>query len=211
MLPIIAVSLSGIFIKVTPWKKAHELWFEGAAAELQDETVLRWSKRIDYFDGVDEVMGRLYPDLTLQDRTIEARKRFFESVCKYIELHPETINQDIVAFFTSIKQKFRLALITTHTEYALEKVWNFIPKNLFDYIACSFEDEKDEKENIFSRFIKQHGKPLLYLGHSRQDSYVFCQQQHINCYFANFDRLQEIEGVKSVHSLEELEKVITNI
>ena len=61
--PIIATTLSGLFLKKEPWDKAHILWYEKAAEKLKDESVKNWIKRPDYFRGVDEVMQRLYPNL----------------------------------------------------------------------------------------------------------------------------------------------------
>ena len=63
--PIIATTLAGLFIKKEAWDKAHIIWYEEAAKKLNDESVLKWVGRADYFKGVDEVMKKLYSNLRL--------------------------------------------------------------------------------------------------------------------------------------------------
>lgn len=61
--PIIATTLSGLFIKNTPWKTAHITWFENASKQLKDPKIKEYASIPNYFPKVDEVMARLYPNL----------------------------------------------------------------------------------------------------------------------------------------------------
>ena len=72
-------------------------------------------------------------------------------------------------------------------------------------------EEKDNKAVVFERFISEHGKPLIYIGGGRKDSYDYCQAQGIQRIFANLEAEEEIEGVKSIHNLEELKEVIAKL
>ncbi|MEA3330050.1 MAG: HAD hydrolase-like protein [Nanoarchaeota archaeon] len=210
--PIIATTLSGLFINSLPWSKAHILWFKEAAEKLNDPSVNDWANKLDYFKGVDEVMKRLYPDLIDEHRTSKARKSFFESVCKYIEQHPEVKNQEIVNYFLSLKQDYQIALITTNTQESIDRILSISGlENLFDIVELSNQEEKDDKKAVFDRFIKNHNKPLLYIGGGRKDSYDYCAEFGINRVFANFEGKEEIKGVKSVHNLGKLKKIIENL
>ncbi len=208
--PIIATTFAGLFVKQEPWDKAHILWYEHAAKQLKDETVKIWINKANYFQGVDEVMTRLYPSLSEKQRTIKARELFFDSVCQYIRQNSEIINSDIVEYFKTLKKKYRLALITTNTKSALERILSLTKlTNLFDIVECSIPNEKDDKRIVFDRFLKKYGKPIIYIGGGRKDSYDFCREQKINCIFANLENQENIEGVSTIYNLEEIKRNIS--
>jgi phosphoglycolate phosphatase-like HAD superfamily hydrolase len=210
--PIIATTLSGLFIKKQAWDKAHAIWYENAAKKLNDKSVLDWIGKPDYFKGVDEVMQRLYPSLNDKKRTIKARQMFFDAVIKYIKQNPDVKNNQIIDYFNSLKSKYRLALITTNTKQALEKILSATKlSNLFDIVETSEESEKDDKVIVFDRFFKKHNKPTLYIGGSRGDSFDYCKDKGIKELFANFEGEEEIKGTESVHNLEELKQKIESI
>lgn len=208
--PLIATTLSGLFIKQEPWDKAHVLWYQNAAKKLKDSSVNKWANKPDYFKGVDEVMKRLYPDLSDEKRTIKARETFFDSVCEYIEKHPKVINQNIINYFATLKEKYRIALITTNTSSALERILSKSKLlGFFDIIETSKPQEKDDKRMVFERFIKKYGKPIIYIGGNRKDSFDYCHENNILSIFANFEKDEEIKGVNSVHNLSELKQKIS--
>ena len=120
--PILATTLSGLFIKQEPWDKAHILWYEKAADKLKDNSIKKWAKKPDYFKGVDEVMQRLYPKLPEADRTKKAREMFFNSVLQDIKENPKVKNEQIIKYFESLKKEYQIALITTNTQSALERI-----------------------------------------------------------------------------------------
>jgi FMN phosphatase YigB (HAD superfamily) len=203
--PIIATTLAGLFIKREAWDKAHRIWYEDAAQTLNDNSILKWVGREDYFKGVEEVMQRLYPGLNDEQRTIKARQMFFDSVIKYTRQNPDVRNNEIIEYFNSLKSEFRLALITTNTKSALEKILSATRlSSLFDIMEASEESEKDDKRVVFKRFIKKYGKPLIYIGGSKKESYDYCKEKGIPTIFVNLENEEEIEGTDSVHSLREL-------
>ena len=210
--PIIATTLSGLFLSQKPWKNAHVLWYENASIKLNDDSVKQWAFREDYFKGVDEVMKRLYPRLSDEQRTKKARELFFNSVCQYIKKHSEVRNDSVVKYFESLKSKYRIALITTNTQSALKKILPILDlNNLFDITETSLPKEKDDKRKVFDRFIEKHGKPLIYIGGSRKDSFDYCKEYGIPCIYANLEKEEEIHEVTSVHNLAGLKKELRKL
>src|SRR3989344_5813108 len=136
--PIIATTFSGLYIKSTPWKKAHILWFQQASKKL--------------------------------------------------------------------KSKYEIALITTNTAEAINRILKIINlEDLFDIIEASNPDEKDDKTIVFDRFIRIYGKPILYIGGDRKDSFDYCKQHSIRAVFANLEDKEDMSGVESAHNLKEIE------
>jgi phosphoglycolate phosphatase-like HAD superfamily hydrolase len=210
--PIIATTLSGLFIKQEAWDSAHFLWYQNAAKKLNDESVKEWAGRKDYFKGVDEVMKRLFPSLSENERTKKARELFFESVIKNIEQNPSLVNIDVINYFKELKPKYQIALVTTNTQYALKKI---IPaaglEGFFDIIETSLPEEKDNKAKVFERFISKNKKPLIYIGGGKKESFDYCNKNRIRCILANLENNKEIENVESFHNLDNLKKIIENL
>jgi phosphoglycolate phosphatase-like HAD superfamily hydrolase len=203
--PIIATTLSGLFIQSEPWKVAHILWFSEMAERLKDPAVKDYAHQANYFPYVDGVMKRLFPHLNDAKRTIKARELFFESVCSYVKQNLQLVNNDVVKYFEGLKSKYRIALITTNSDAAVARILDAANlQGFFDIVEASLLSEKDDKRVVFERFIKKHGKPALYVGGDRKDSFVYCQEQGISCVFANFEKQEDIVGVECFHGLEEL-------
>ncbi len=224
--PIISTTLSGLFIKNEPWEKAHILWFEEREVELKDKgkdlsAINEWRELLKndpekeakgYFKYVDLVMKKLYPEISEEERTRKARESYFKAVVTYIELYPEIINREVVDYFISIKDKFKLSLITTNTKEALEEILEMADlTDLFDIVEYSLPEEKDNKNLVFNRFIEKHGKPILYIGGDRKASYDYCREHNIKCVFANFEDELPIEDVENLNSFEELKAKIEKI
>jgi len=208
--PILATTLSGLFLKKEAWDNAHRLWYADAAKALHDSSVNQWANRPDYFKGVDEVMQRLYPNATETERTVKARRMFFDSVIKYIKENPSMKNDKVITYFKSLKRKYRIALVTTNTRQALEKILSATGlQNLFDIVEASEESEKDDKIAVFNRFTKTYGNPLVYIGGDRKDSFDYCKAHKIPHIFANLEDNKEIEGIESVHNLDELKTALS--
>ena len=214
--PIITTTLSGLFIKSEPWKNAHVLWFEEMAERFNDDamkdSVKKWVNLPNYFQGVDEVMKQLYPNMSDAERTERARETYFNSVLKYIKQNPEVKNWEVIKYFISLKEKYRIALITTNTINTVNEILILLEQeDLFDIIETSYPDEKDDKALVFDRFINQYGTPLVYIGGGRKDSYDYCKQRNIPRIFANFENAEDIPGVINIHNLDELKEEIEKL
>ncbi|MFQ5531575.1 MAG: HAD family hydrolase [Candidatus Nanoarchaeia archaeon] len=210
--PIIATTLKGLFVAGEAWDEAHEIWYKDASEKLNDLSVMNWIGRDDYFKGVDDVMKRLYPNLLEDERTKLARKMYFDSTIKFIEQNPNLKKQQVINYFKSLKDKFQIALVTTNTQEAVDKIIQAADiKDLFDITESSLPTEKDDKVAVFNRFVEKHGKPILYIGSGKKDSYNFCKEKNIPCVFANLENQEDIKGVESVHNLEELKAKIESL
>ena len=168
-------------------------------------------KKKRYFEFVDRTMKELYPASSDEERTKKARELFFDANVKYMKQNPEVKNKEVVDYFQSIKDKYQLALITTNTKSALKRILNVTGlENMFDLIETSKAEEKDDKKIVFERFIEKYGKPIVYIGGGRKDSYNYCKEYDIKRIFANFDGEEELEEVENVHNLDELKEEIKN-
>lgn len=224
--PILATTLSGLFIKSEPWENAHLIWYDEREKEIKDKggdtsAIEEWRKLLKedpeeekrrYFEFVDKVMKELYPELPEEKRTKKARELFFDATVKYIQQNPNVINKKVIEYFESTKKKYSLAMITTNTKSALEKILKASGlEKLFDIIETSKPEEKDVKNVVFDRFIEKYGNPLIYIGSDKKDSFDYCNEKNIQCIFANLENKKEIQGVNSAHNLDELKETITKL
>jgi len=210
--PIIATTFSGLFVTHEPWDKAHVLWLKTAAERLKDPSIMDWANRPDYFNYVDGIMKRLSPELNEKQRVIKAREMYFDSVCEYVKQNPKVRNESVIKQFSKLKNDYRIALITTNTGEALKKILRVTNlEGFFDIIETSLPEEKDDKRIVFERFIEKYGKPLIYLGGNRKDSFDYCRENNINCVFTNLEGLEDISGVESVHNPKELKQKLENL
>ena len=218
--PIITTALKGLFIKSSPWIDAHLIWYEEREQEinkrkLDNSTIKEWRELLEsdpekesreYFKYVDKIMKIIHPNLSDEEQTKKARELFFKSTIKYIQQNPNTINKNIIDYFKSLKNKYRLALITTNTTQALKSILKASKlENLFDIIEASSPEEKDDKKVVFDRFIKKNGKPILYIGNSK-DALLYSKAKGISTLYANLENKEEIKGIKSINNLKELEE-----
>jgi len=220
--PIIATTIKDIIIDGNSWDEAHYIWYNEREKELKEKklstepieewrTLLRQNpeeEKKTYFKYVDKVMKLLYPNSSNEERTKIARESYFDSVLKFIEKNSDKINHEMIEYLKSLKKKYRLAVITTNTWSALEKILEVsgINKDLFDLIEVSRPEEKDDKIIVFERFIKKHGKPELYIG-SSEESINYCKENKIKCILTDFYKRNQLPN--SVINLDELkEKVL---
>jgi hypothetical protein len=147
--------------------------------------------------------------LSEEKRTAKARETFFDSVCEYVARNPQLVNSQVAEYFRTLKSKYRIALITTNTKKAIGKILSSAGlEDIFDIIESSKLEEKDDKFAVFDRFVEKHGKPLVYIGGGRKDSFDYCDIMKIKCIFANFEKDDEIPNVESAHDLNELRAML---
>ena len=219
--PILATTIKDVIIDRNSWVDAHYLWFDEREKELSEKglstgpidewkTLLRKNpeeEKETYFKYVDEVMKLLYPDLSNSKRTEIARESYFDSVLEFIKQNQDKINHDFIEYLESLKGKYRIAIITTNTWSALEKILevSYINKDLFDLIEVSKLEEKDDKTIVFERFIEKHGKPNFYIG-SSEKTIKYCKEKKIKYISTNFYTNNNLPD--SVANIEELKEVI---
>lgn len=188
----IVTSLKGIFIQKEAWENAHESWFKQAADELNDKSVLEWIGREDYFKGVDKVMERLAPDKSEQERVEQARQRYFDAVCDYLEHHSNGVIHEAIPLFKRLRERFSIVLLTTSTEFAVNKILQISDlTGFFDMVFTCEPGEKDDKLALLQRFCQQYGKPIAYVGSERKDVMRFLAQHNIR-FAEHIDDLEEM-------------------
>ena len=192
MKPVIAMSFSGVIMKDTPWKKAHEVWFEHYAKVLNDPKIANYAKKENWFDYVDEVMSFVEPDKSDSQRTVIAREKYFDIICDFGCDDPTLKNKGVVSYLYSIKDKFALGLITTTPQDTINKILKVLKiQDLFDFVECSILEEKDDKLAVFNRFIKNNGKPRMFFGNNRREVEEFCKEKEIQ--FFVFESLEKMK------------------
>jgi phosphoglycolate phosphatase-like HAD superfamily hydrolase len=210
--PIISTTLSGLFVKSTPWKQAHMIWFEKASIQLNDVTIKDWSSRDDYFNGVDELSKRLFPELSEEERTIKSRQLFFDSVLENIQNNQDVRNEEIIQYFQKIKPQITLALVTTNDSSSINRILELVNlQNFFDIIETSKPEEKDDKRIVFERFISNHNQPSLYVGGEKTDTFNFCKEKNIPFIYVNLENNEEIQDAPTAHNVQELNELINKL
>lgn len=210
MKPIIASALKGVLIDPRAWTQAHRGWYEQAAKELGDDSVLQWIGRKDYWKGVDEVMLRLMPDATKEERETVARERYFASVLEYIRLN-DVVNQEAIERFVAFKERFRLGLITTNTYDALAKILTAAKlENFYDIIEAEEVSDRDDAVGVFERFVDKHGKPAIYFGASEK-SLEICEEKGIEAVYVNLYGGGRLSDMQHVSRTEEFTQVVSRL
>jgi len=118
-------------------------------------------------------------------------------------------NEAVVDYFKELKKTHQLALITTNTKDAIERILKITQLNkLFDIIEFSMSNEKDSNEKVFDRFVKKYGNPSIYVGTDRKGVFDYCKQNQIDFIYVNLEKSSQFQDVGTATSLEELEKLV---
>lgn len=162
--PILVTNIDDLLIDHSAFTEPHKYWFERAISKTKDSSFKKWIGREDYFLGVNEAMDKLLPNASKEEKTAQARRWYQEDVIKYISIHPEVIKKDIAKKLFSIKEKYKIILLTTNTKdytYNILKISKL--EKIYDDIIASNTEEEPNKEILLERLIKKYGKPKYYL------------------------------------------------
>lgn len=187
---ILATNIDELLIEHKAFVEPHKDWFERAIKKTKDNSLRRWMGREDYFIGVNEAMEKILPNASKEERTRTARKWYQEDVIKYIKSHPEVVKRDIADKLVSIKDKYRIILLTTNTKDYINQILKVSKlEKIYDNIIASKTEEEPNKEKLVNELIKKYGKPTYYLTGKLEES--------INKYF---DKLEiKIIGIKELN------------
>jgi phosphoglycolate phosphatase-like HAD superfamily hydrolase len=169
--PILATNIDGLLIEHKAFVEPHKDWFERAIKKTKDNSLRKWIGADPYWPGVDEAMEKILPNASKEERTKTAREWYQEDVIKYIKYHSEVVKKDIAEKLLSIKDKYRLILLTTNTKdyiYQILKVSKL--EKIYDNIIASDTEKEPKKEELLNRLIKKYGKPKYYLTGKLEDS-----------------------------------------
>lgn len=173
---------------------------------LNDDSVIKYSYRKDFFGKVHEVMKRYLGNVSHEVRVKFAR--IIYSMSLIAEVQKKDIVTDFVKYLETLKKKYKLALITTAPEDSVEPMLEKIELNkLFDIVYKSPIDRHPDKKQLFKEFIKKHSKPIFYIGNGDKDI-ESCKKVGIKTISVNWVSKGKYKGHFDVKSVRELKKVL---
>lgn len=204
--PIISVDFDGALLISRPFDEAHKRWFYVMSVLLKDNSINKYAGLENYFDKVDEVMKRYLGDVDKETGTRFARNLF--SMVTVAEAREEDLVKDFADFLKGIKGKYRLALITTAPESSVEPILHKVGcSDLFDIVYKSPVGRRPNKKEMFEEFIKEHGKPLWYIGNGDKDI-SSCKEFGIPSISVSWVSKGEIKGDHDIARVQDLRKIL---
>jgi len=197
MKPILAFDLDGTVISSAAADKAHQEWFSVMAIILGDDSINGKSGSKDYVPDVLDVMQRLTgldkKDSTDRSMMIKYARNLYQMIylAELKKEGPAALAPGMLDLLIDLKQKCMLALITTAPEDMVLPALNILKiKNIFDYVYRSPLDKEPSKTDLMRKFIKEVGKPALYIGNEKADGEA-CRELGIKFALAKWGKHDE--------------------
>ena len=141
----------------------------------------------------------------------------FFSIGHANKLKQELVFKEFADYLNTLKNHYQLALITTQPQDTIKPILSAVGyENLFDYIYESGFYEKPDKSKSLERFVNENGKPLFYIGNSKEDVDA-CKKLNIPSIIVRWDKSdlqveyrKKSEGDYIVENVEELKQIIEN-
>ncbi len=188
---ILGMSLFGIIKSNEPWRKAHEVGMRELSERAEMPELLEKVDSEDYFDYVEEALGRIdeYKDLEKNERIAKRRGEYFERVLGLIR-KGDYVDSDFVKMLNGMKDKFRLVLISTNTKGFIDEVLKLADaEGLFDEVIALDAEERDDKTAVFDKA----GKVDVFVGSEK--SRKVCEELEIKFVkYEGVDKLREVLG-----------------
>lgn len=209
--PILATNIDGFLIDHKAFIEPHRVWFDRAILLTKDSTLSEWKGKENYFIGVNKAMEKIMPSASKEEKTRQARKWYQEDVIYYIKIHPEVVNKKLKNKLIKLKEKFRLALITTNTQEYIGKILEAANlEGVYEIIFASSSEEEPSKTKLFQEFKQKYGEPKYYLASRSKEAFEECTKMGSICiYFAQDGidpKIKEIAN-KTITKISELSKV----
>ena len=116
--------------------------------------------------------------------------------------------KEFAEFLRKLKDKYKLALITSAPEESVEPILQKIGCfDLFDIVYKSPMEKQPNKEELFKEFIEKYGKPAYSIGNGDQDI-ESCKKLGITTISVNWVSQGEIKGDYDIQNVSELEGII---
>lgn len=203
---ILAIDLDGAVLKHRPFRVAHKKWFDVFSCLLEDDAVKNFDTSTDYFTDVKKVMNRFLPDVSLDIQILFARNMF--GMLTLAQVKKSDIIIDFVSYLSSLKKKYRLALITTTPQSAINPILERLGlDDIFDFIYASPMSSTPDKKMMFTYFIHKYGKPAFYIGDG-DEHITLAKECNIPTISVNWVSKAKIKGDHDVKTVEELKKIV---
>ena len=175
----------------------------------KNDDLKKWKGHPEYFKGVNEAMEKIMPDASKEQRTKQAREWYQEDIIHYIKIHPEVVNNVLVEALKKLKEKFKLALITTNTKEYINQILEAANlQDIYDIIYASSSEEEPNKAKIAQEFKEKYGQPKYYIASRSKEAFEEFQKIGAICiYFTNDGIDPEIKKLasKTITTIKELE------
>ncbi len=172
---IIAFDFDGSIISSIAGKEAHFEWFEIMSNLLKDKRIKELADKKDYFPDVYRIMEK-YTGLVHKDNfdkeimTKMARNLYQLAFLGIANKHKDILLfKEIAELILQLRKEFTIALITTTPEDIVLPIMHLMNFEKPDIIQTTPITEKPSKINALKRFVKEHGKPIIYVGNSTSD------------------------------------------
>ena len=198
--PIIGFDMDGTIIRSEASRVAHRDWFRVMAFLLDDDAVAELVKDRDYFPHVMTVMERLtgldQKDSFDMGLMVQYARNLYQML--YLaELKKEgkdAFVPEMLDMIIDLKQRCRIALITTAPEGMVLPALDIVGiKDLFDYVYRGPLNREPSKLEMLGKFIKDVGKPALYVGNEKRDADA-CKELGVKFALAKWGKHDEEAG-----------------
>lgn len=216
---IIAFDFDGSIIRSIASREAHFEWFDIMSHLLRDERIKELAGKKDYFPDVYRLMEH-YTGLVHKDdfdrkvMTKMARNLYQLAFLGVANQHKDILLfRDIAELILQLKKKFTIALITTTPEDIVLPIMHLVDFEEFDIIQTTPITEKPSKLVALKRFVKDYGKPLIYVGNSIDDINA-CKELKIKSVLASWgDYDKEAAGMADYAAKDAvgLKKIVSNL
>lgn len=190
--PILVTNIDGVLLEHKVFYEPHKEWFKRAIEKTGDKNLEEWIGKENYFPGVNKAMKQIMPNATEKEKTAQARIWYQEDVINYIKNHPEKIKTKIADKLKSLKEKYKIILMTTNSkDYINEilKVSNL--ENIYDGIVASKTDEEPEKSELIRELIEKYDKPKFYLT-GKPDEKIIDKLKELEVKVLNIDEIDKL-------------------
>jgi len=216
---IIGFDFDGSIIRSTASEEAHYEWFKVMSVLLRDSKVKKLAGKKDYFPDVFRLMEKYTGLKKANSSEKEILIKIARNLYQLAMLGPankhkkKLLFKDVAKLILNLKKKYNIALITTVPGDIVLPMLRLINFEKFDITHTTPITEKPSKLNALKRFSRIHGKPILYIGDTKEDAEA-CKKLKIKFVLAMWGKYDKqalkIADYKAKNAIE-LKKIIANL
>lgn len=206
MNPILIIDFNGALLKSRPFAEAHKAWFKLFSTLLEDDSILDWAFKENYFEGVNLCMKKYLGSDDKEAQTLFARQTY--AMTLVAEVRQDDLIAEFAEYLHTIADRYTLVLLTSAPEEAVLPLLRKVGcPNLFDIIYSSHSKNYPDKTSLIGEFITKYDTPLFYIGKGDKDLGFF-KELNISTISVNWVEIGRFKGDHDVHSVEELKHIL---